>query len=307
VTRWNAAIEAYDQDLEVIEEVRDEYAAHLRAIFDQLHAKLPAMAGASWTAQTTGTGPKTTWTAVPAPGSPATLSVWTARAFGGPVATLLVGLELNEGSGFAPDARATRRKLLVEAAEQAVDGVPGGPPDAASHGDIALTVVRVAATSMKDRPVHGVGAIIEAYATLAATLNDLVAVNRWLAESLEAIPLAKTLPPGVPSDAEWCSGRYRGANYVQLDTKDPTRCVWVAARPPGELLLGHYFSDIHASLLKTLGAREHCISDDREKVVLLLDSAQVEALHHAQDVESVRSTACEALRGYFRVAEAASS
>ncbi len=305
MSHWNSAIEAFDEELGVLEELREEYRQFLGGTLRRLAEIRTAVAEDGWTSSVAGDGLRVYWIGRPREDSPVSLQAWALAPWGGRAATFAVGVVLDE-SGFPADARTQRRKLMVAAAEKDFDSVPGGLPMRSEHGDVTPAVVRIATASMKEQPADRLAELLEALAPFAERLDGIIRLNRWLADSLQSVLTAKALPAGVPEAAEWhrpTLGAWQAGHYIQLDQKAPPRCVWVSTRPPADLVIAHQTRQLHKSLLQAVRAADYPLSSTSAKAGLLMDSAYVAELHAHGDVTAVQTRVAEAFAAYFRVAD----
>lgn len=294
MTDWNAALEAYDEELEVIESLREEYSAFLRGVFDGLGKRLAESDGEPFVTSLEGEGPKTMWVARPRNGSRVALRAWAASGWGGPACTFQLGFAFPKGKDGGP-----RRRLVLELASAALKTLPGTPPQ---PGELDAAVLRVAPVSMKLHPGEELARIVGEFAPVAHALEAMVARSEWLEYALGSVP-NQSLPEGVPSGLKWNKPTgWEGGSMVEIEQREPPHSVWVCARPPGHLILGyeHDANELHDKLLSKLGAKPLVIEGN--DYVLLLDENDVAALQRANNHRAIRERAAEAFSAYFTLA-----
>lgn len=299
---WNEALEAYDNELEIIEGVRGEYIAFVSGVLKTLGDKLASACGEEWRGGIRGDHDiRAQWEARPQGDSPVALRAWAARPCGGPAARMFLGLALDD-PGFKGAQQALRRRLFAAALSDSLPSLPGSTPLAAPPGFGDAPLLRVAELSMKDRPADELAKVAETFVPEARKLDEIFRRSQWLATALGAL-LARPTPAGVPDGITWDSdklAKWQGGLYVEIE-HPPGQYVWVCARPPGELILGHYNAAVHGDLAKELDAEPVLIEGENGQFLRLLDATASERLHAASDANAVQERASAAFTAYFRL------
>ena len=286
MTKWTDPLRAYDEECDVIEEIREEYGSYLRLVFESFSARVTARIGAEWKGMCKGDGPKTTWFAQP---RKVGIGAWTPGGWGGPKGQIAVGVSLDVRAGFSVEAGAARRSLFMEAAHADTSGeVPGIAPDPALLGSLDASYVRAITVPLDTNSADAIDRQAIALADLAGALDLLVTRCTWLESALKST--AAIQPPVESKDVAWEAPgelkRWAAGWYIQLDQKAPEHTVWVCARPPGTLILGHNEgASLDAKLQEGIGAKAFRIDGE-----------------HA-DVAAIQKRALEALALFFRLVQ----
>lgn len=307
---WDEALAAYDDQAEVLEGLRDDYIAFLRVSFETLGGQLLGARGTSWIgdfeppAKMEPPRPQMSWFARPRAGSPVGLWLWAGAPSGAPKATLRMVLSIEMEPGYAKsegDERKKRWALLAEHARATAPALPGAARNAAKDHDTATDAVWVHSAPLPDATSDATFEALSRFADVAAGIDEIIQLCGWLGECLA--PLTKSAPPEGWPGARWESETlkpWEGGWYVQVNGHGEDDLVWVAARPPGELVLGHARPVLHADLCKELDARSVDF-DPEQRHAVILEAGRAGALWRARNSEAVRERAVEALRVFFRL------
>jgi hypothetical protein len=149
-------------------------------------------------------------------------------------------------------------------------------------------------------------------AELVASLDAVVERYGWLRGVLGEL-LSRPVPSEVTAhakDVTWEStklGKWAATHFVALLRAKPEHNVWVCARPPGELVLGHYGGEkLDGQLCKVLGAKRTEISGAAEEGIhtsVIMASSQVAELASKRDAKGVQGRVTETFMEYFRLAK----
>jgi hypothetical protein len=86
---------------------------------------------------------------------------------------------------------------------------------------------------------------------------------------------------------------------------DPEHHVWICARPPGRLVLGHYGgAEAHAALSREIGGRPTEIAGETDpnlSLALILDEHELRQIHDRQDVDAITRRSLDVFERYFRL------
>jgi hypothetical protein len=139
----------------------------------------------------------------------------------------------------AADERKKRRALLADLVRATVPALPGGARTAANAPDAGDDKVWVHNTPLPEATSDATFDTLMRFADVAAKVDEIIQLCTWLGECL--LPLAKSAPPQGWPAAKWAAETlqpWEGGWYVQVNGDGEEDYVWVAARPPGELVLG---------------------------------------------------------------------
>jgi hypothetical protein len=305
---WDDALAAYDEQVEVLEGLRNDYIAFLRASFEALGGRLLEARGMPWIGDFSPKAdplpPNVSWFARPREGSPVGLWLWAGAPSGAPRSTLrmVLSIEMEPGYGKSEgDERKKRWALLAERARATAPALPGAARNAAKDHDTEGDVVWVHNTPLPETTSDATFDALSRFANVAAEIDESIQLCAWLGDCLA--PLTKGAPPEGWAGARWESETlkpWEGGWYVQVNGQGDDDFVWVAARPPGELLLGHTRAGIHAELCKELDARGVDFDPDQRHAVIL-EVGRATALWKARTSGAVREPAVEALRAFFQL------
>ena len=307
--QWDEALAAYDEQAEVLEGLRDDYIAFLRASFETLGARLLEARGTSWVGdfqptKTDRLSPDMSWFARPREGSPVGLWLWAGAPSGAPKATLrmVLSIELELGYGKSEgEERKKRWALLAGLARAAAPALPGAARNAVRDHDTATDAVWVHSTPLPEATSEATFEVLSRFADVAASIDETIQICTWLGECL--VPLTKSVPPAGWHRARWESETlkpWEGGWYIQVNGQGVEDSVWVAARPPGDWVLGHTRVVVHADLCKELDARSVELDPEQPHAVIL-EAGRARALWEARNREAVRAQVLEALQVFFRL------
>ncbi|MFT3768826.1 MAG: hypothetical protein QM820_25560 [Minicystis sp.] len=310
---WDEALAAYDEKIDVLEGLRNDYVAFLRASFETFGGRLVEARGKPWMGSfypkaETAT-PKVSWVARPREGSPVSVWLWAAAPNGGPKGMLRIALALDSEPGYAKteaDEQAKRWRLLAALARTAVSDLPGEARSATQHPDTADNSLWIHTIPLLGAKSDDTFRALMRFSDAASAVDEIVQLCAWLGEAL--VPLtSKKVPSNAWSGARWEAQKlkpWEGGWYVQVERPDgDDDCAWVAVRPPGELVFGHARTAVHAALCKALDARNLDLEVPREyqhqRHAVILEEARVRALRRADKAEAIRTRALEAFKAYF--------
>jgi hypothetical protein len=306
VTKWDDALVAYDAELEVLEEIREQYASFLESTFAGAQRAVEERLSKEWSGKVYRDGPKTVWSAQP---RSVLIAAWSARAFEGPAATLVCGVELDVRAGFSKEQGALRRKLFLAAAESELGGVlPGSVPNRTLHGEYEDACVRVLSTRIESNVIDALAGEIASLADLAGALDRWVACTDWATKVLDRV-LRK---PPVPNaeGVRWLSDkrqRQAGGFYVQADSAIGEHSVKVSVRPPGDVVLGHWGGPpLDEALRKRLEIESTTIDGETDEEVcysMLMDHRTMAKVHAKDDADTVALRISTAVKEYFELAQ----
>ncbi len=303
---WNQALQAYDAEYEVLEGLREEYVAFLKTRFERSAARFAEVrSDRPWSAKmTSDDAPWIEWVARPREGSPVGIWFWAGRPHGAEASGLRVGLCLDDESGSRNrDQRILRKAALVRCVETALRSLPGESRDPTRHSESAEGVLRIAQAALDDQQASEILADhAVAFAEVGSRIDEILQLCAWLGDSLKPL-LGSKLPSSVPADVSWQSDRlqpWAGGWYVEID-REPEHYVWICARPPGELLLGHHNRALHATICKRLGATPMLIDGEDSQIAVIMTEHHARALRDQMDAEAVRARALEVFTAYFEL------
>ena len=141
-----------------------------------------------------------------------------------------------------------------------------------------------------------------AFAEVGSRIDEIHQLCAWLGDSLK--PLLVLKPPlSILANVAWQSDKlqpWAGGWYVEIH-RDPEHDVWICARPPGELLLGHHNRALHATICKRLDATPMLIDGEDSQVAVVMTEHHACALRNQRDAEAVRARALEVFTAYLEL------
>ncbi|MFO0588771.1 MAG: hypothetical protein U0441_14570 [Polyangiaceae bacterium] len=97
---------------------------------------------------------------------------------------------------------------------------------------------------------------------------------------------------------------WRGGWYIEINQKEPKQDVWICARPPGELVLGHWSEESHVQICERLSAGRKEIAGEECQLAVVLTAEEASELQSRNDAAAVQSRAVAVFRTYFEIAGA---
>lgn len=311
---WDEALAAFDAKIDVLEGLRNDYIAFLRGSFESLGHRLLEERGKLWTGdfypKSDAMTPDVSWVARPRAGSPVGCHLWASGPNEGPKGMLRMALAIDLEPGYAKgeaDERKTRWSQLAALVRDGVPALPGLVRVAAHHPDTADECVWIHTIPLPEAATDATFDAFARFAEVAAKVDDIIQLCTWLGDSL--VPLTKSTPPAGWVGARWEAEAlkpWEGGWYVQVEQPDgDDDIVWVAARPPGELVLGHTRTAVHEELCRELGASNLQIDVYQpyrhHRYAVVLDKERAREWWQANNVAAARKQVLRALQVFFRL------